>query len=83
MIVEQERNRWTIASIMCYERGCVCEGCKYRECLESECKMKESVLGLVREVGVPRDENIRDLLSGRYSRSELREWIDREKGLIK
>jgi hypothetical protein len=44
---------WTIAAIYCYERGCRCNGCYYKENLTCRCRMKQTVLGLVKELGKP------------------------------
>ena len=49
--------RWTPAAVQCYQRGCVCKGCFYDEFFTADkCKMKSSVLELVRKLGAP-DKN--------------------------
>jgi predicted house-cleaning noncanonical NTP pyrophosphatase (MazG superfamily) len=48
-----ELRRWTDAAIYCYSRGCVCTGCFYKEHLESECIMKQTVLALYTQLGKP------------------------------
>ncbi|MGN0006206.1 MAG: hypothetical protein ACI37Z_09605 [Candidatus Gastranaerophilaceae bacterium] len=48
--------RWTNASLECYKRGCVCEGCFYTDFFNGSsqrCQMKSSVLELVRVLGKP------------------------------
>lgn len=46
--------RWTPSAIDCYERNCICTNCPMNEMLESQkCKMKASVLELMRVFGKP------------------------------
>ena len=45
---------WTKIAIECFERNCICEDCYYSN-LEEKCKLKNSVLALVRAYGVPKD----------------------------
>lgn len=50
------RRRWTVAARQCHERGCICEGCFYKDFFEKssqKCQMKASVLELVRIIGKP------------------------------
>lgn len=50
--------RWTKAAIDCYQRGCVCEGCYYKEFFSDSpqrCLMKNTVLELVRVLGRPQN----------------------------
>lgn len=50
--------RWTQTAIDCYERNCICEGCIYKDLLEtSNCQMKRSVFALLKKLGKPNDEN--------------------------
>ena len=49
--------RWTKSAIDCYNRGCVCKGCEYQKILSCHCRMKLTVLELVRLLGKP--ENIK------------------------
>lgn len=44
---------WTPSAIECYERGCVCNGCPMNDLIGGWCRMKQSVLELVRKFGVP------------------------------
>lgn len=46
--------RWTQGSIECYNRGCQCTDCPTFNILGDKCKMKESVLSLVRLYGRPK-----------------------------
>lgn len=50
-----EYRRWTQAAIYCYKRGCICNGCFYKQILETECSMKESVLALYKRYGEPKE----------------------------
>ncbi len=43
---------WTESAIDCYLRGCVCEGCDIPR--PENCRMKDSVLALVRQYGNPK-----------------------------
>lgn len=48
--------RWTNATLHCYGRGCVCEGCLYSNFFEdkrTKCQAKISVLESVRVLGKP------------------------------
>lgn len=45
---------WTKIAIECYERNCICEDCYYSR-LEEKCKLKNTVLALVRLYGVPKN----------------------------
>lgn len=46
--------RWTQAAKDCYERGCVCEGCFFNDFFSGyKCRMKASVIELVRLFGAP------------------------------
>lgn len=48
--------RWTKAAIDCYERGCVCTDCYYKDFFNGSpqrCQMKATVLELVRVLGKP------------------------------
>ena len=50
---------WTHSAIYCYLRGCVCQGCIYKDLLESsQCKMKIGVLLLVAKFGIPTNERM-------------------------
>ena len=44
---------WTDLSRFCYQRGCNCEGCYIKDCLETHCFMKTAVFELVRKFGAP------------------------------
>ena len=51
-------NRWSRSAIMCYQRGGVCSGCIYEEFFDGKaykCKMKQSVINLVQNIGAPPD----------------------------
>ncbi len=52
-ITNMEVYRWTVSAKFCYDRGCVCKNCYYKENLETVCKMKSAVLELVRRFGKP------------------------------
>lgn len=47
--------RWTPSAIMCWKRGCICKGCIYEKFFISikECRMKSSVIKLVKNFGPP------------------------------
>ncbi|MBQ7450697.1 hypothetical protein IJS77_04705 [bacterium] len=46
-------SRWTETAIMCYDRGCMCDGCYIQDILSDKCMMKYSVITLVRILGKP------------------------------
>lgn len=48
--------RWTKGSKECYFRGCRCADCPTFQILGDKCKMKESVINLVRRYGAPPKE---------------------------
>lgn len=47
--------RWHEITLMCYRRGCVCNGCKEYEFLSDgvKCQVKAAVLESVRVLGAP------------------------------
>lgn len=48
--------RWTVSSIECFKRGCICEGCYYQTFFtdkNQKCHMKAAVLESVRVLGKP------------------------------
>jgi hypothetical protein len=45
--------RWTKSAIDCYNRGCRCSECEYPKLLSTPCRMKQTVLELVRLFGKP------------------------------
>jgi hypothetical protein len=54
---------WTNSSIMCYNRRCRCDGCFYQlffKDSEDKCKMKSSVMELVKKLGIPKKEEMRE-----------------------
>lgn len=52
---------WTEAAVDCYKRGCVCQGCLIYEQIGKDCRMKASVLELVRKLGKPPERITKDL----------------------
>ena len=51
--------RWTNTALECYKRGCVCDGCFYKDFFNGsaqKCQMKASVVELVRVLGKPNVE---------------------------
>lgn len=52
-----EPRKWTLGAIMCYQRGCRCEGCfiskTYTQTLKERCAMKHCVRELIRKFGLP------------------------------
>jgi len=52
------RMKWTRAAADCYFLGCQCEKCEVFRIIGKKCKMKYTVLELVRRHGIPeREEN--------------------------
>lgn len=45
---------WTSGAIECYQRGCVCEGCLTGQIIEQHCRMKTTVIELVKRLGPPK-----------------------------
>lgn len=56
MFSDVSLKRWTISARDCYFRGCVCLGCPTYKILETKCRMKQTVLELVRKFGKPEKE---------------------------
>lgn len=50
--------RWTVSAIACWKRGGVCSGCIYENFFASmrKCRMKFSVIELVKKLGPPPNE---------------------------
>lgn len=78
--------KWTEGSVYCYERGCNCQGCYIKDLIESmPCKMKSSVMELVRKFGKPQEEKqlsstqqrvINAILAGCNNKVEIVEYTD-------
>lgn len=50
---------WTESAIECYKRGYDCIGCPTQELISIKCRMKESVLKLIKTKGLPpKDDNL-------------------------
>ena len=45
--------RWTKGSIDCYDRHCICDGCFYNDFFNGKCRMKKTVIEMVRVLGKP------------------------------
>lgn len=56
MFSDVSLRRWTQSARDCYFRGCICSGCPIYEILETKCRMKQTVLELVRKFGKPEKE---------------------------
>lgn len=58
---------WTPSAIECYMRNCICADCLIKEYFDSvttekykpKCKMKQTILELVKNVGKPTEEMIK------------------------
>lgn len=46
---------WTPSAIDCYERGCNCKDCNIPHPESEACRMKDTVLALVKTIGKPED----------------------------
>ncbi len=53
---------WTPTAIDCYNLGCRCSKCNlyknYFFNTSNKCRMKETVIELVRKIGVPKEEDL-------------------------
>lgn len=49
--------RWTQSAVECYLIGCTCSKCYLYPILKNKCKMKQSVIELVRQFGKPKVSN--------------------------
>ena len=53
---------WTSTAIDCYKLGCMCSRCNlykiYFSNSSMKCRMKETVIELVRRIGAPKEEEI-------------------------
>ena len=52
--VTKKYRYWTPGAIECYQRGCVCEGCLTGQIMEQHCRMKSSVIQLIKTLGPPK-----------------------------
>lgn len=50
------RYSWTKSAKECYFRNCHCNGCEVYKMLGRHCRMKQTVIELVRELGVPKSK---------------------------
>lgn len=48
--------RWTPSAVECYERNCACNGCPISKIIETQCLMKNTVIKLVKNCGVPPEQ---------------------------
>ena len=49
--------RWTYTAKKCYKIGCVCSKCdEVPDDIKKQCKMKYSVIKLVRNIGKPKEQ---------------------------
>ena len=53
LISKSNLRRWTPSAIRCYEIGCMCSKCDLPKEFKPRCRMKASVLELVKKLGVP------------------------------
>jgi len=56
---ETSAKNWTPTAIECYRIGCRCSLCNLYKIYfskESKCKMKETVIELVRKIGAPQED---------------------------
>ena len=61
------QRRWSESAIMCYKRGCVCNGCFYEEFFRNsgtkvKCQMKAAVIELMRTIGKPPETNEKTII---------------------
>ena len=49
--------RWTKEAFYCWQRNCICDGCYNKKILETECRMRKTVIALVRVFGLPQTRN--------------------------
>jgi Ni,Fe-hydrogenase I small subunit len=63
---------WTKSAVMCYERGGVCRGCYYENFFTKgtydtqTCKMKKTIIFLVREIGLPPKKKLKGAKDERW-----------------
>lgn len=48
-------SRWSVGAIECYNRHCRCDGCFLKKFLKGRCRMKHSVIDLVKYLGLPKE----------------------------
>jgi len=54
--MKETYNQWTETAIDCYKRHCICSGCLLKEVLGDKCRMKQVVIQLVRDLGLPKEK---------------------------
>ena len=58
---ETTSKNWTPTAVDCYSIGCICSKCNlyniYFAHSEGKCRMKDTVIELVRKLGIPNMEN--------------------------
>ncbi|MDD3238241.1 MAG: hypothetical protein PHV37_09120 [Candidatus Gastranaerophilales bacterium] len=50
--------KWTSAAVQCYQIGCICKNCDMYEIIGDKCSMKDSVVELVKKIGIPGEDNV-------------------------
>ena len=66
VLIDFEPKRWTLGAVMCYQRGCKCNGCfiseTYTETLKERCAMKYCVRELIKKFGLPDSVTMKEIL---------------------
>lgn len=82
-ILREEFLHWTPSAVDCYERKCRCNGCILAEILETPCKMKYTVIQIIKVKGLPPKElknininRVIDLLEAGKKLKEIAEILD-------
>lgn len=56
--ISKSQLHWTDTAIECYQNGCRCSECLLYEVMGDKCKMKQTVIELVRTIGIPTVKNV-------------------------
>lgn len=52
-VSDEVTKHWTRSAVDCYKLGCNCSLCNIPDFIETPCRMKATVLTLVRKLGTP------------------------------
>ena len=55
--MDMNERKWSKIAIECLNRGCVCDGCHIQDIMESKCRLKYTVIELVKKWGMPNGNN--------------------------
>lgn len=81
--VTKKYRYWTPGAIECYQRGCVCESCLTGQIMEQHCRMKSSVIQLLKTLGPPQIFTTKFIPGATEDEEEIIDTILNGAGILK